>query len=72
MKQMARELTNHEDGFLQGKRYLIMDRDTKFSDSFRTFLSKEGVESVRLPPRQPVWSKNSAEPKSREFLTVVA
>jgi len=48
MKQMARELTNHEDGFLQGKRYLIMDRDTKFSDSFRTFLSKEGVESVRL------------------------
>ncbi len=28
MKQMARELTNHEDGFLKGKRYLIMDRDT--------------------------------------------
>ena len=53
MKQMARELTNHEDGFLQGKRYLIMDRDTKFCDSFRTFLSKEGVESVRLPPRSP-------------------
>jgi putative transposase len=53
MKQMARELTNHEDGFLQGKRYLIMDRDTKFSNSFRTFLSKEGVESVRLPPRSP-------------------
>jgi transposase InsO family protein len=53
MKQVARELTNHEDGFLQGKRYLIMDRDTKFSESFRTFLSKEGVEPVRLPPRSP-------------------
>ena len=28
VRQMARELTNHEDGFLKGKRYLIMDRDT--------------------------------------------
>ena len=53
MKQTARELTNHEDGFLQGKRYLIMDRDSKFSESFRAFLSKEGVEPVRLPPRSP-------------------
>ena len=53
MKQTARELTNHEDGFLKGKRYLIMDRDSKFSESFRAFLSKEGVEPVRLPPRSP-------------------
>ncbi len=29
MKQIAGELTNDEDGFLNGKRYLIMDRDTK-------------------------------------------
>jgi hypothetical protein len=53
VKQMARELTNHEDGFLNGKRYLIMDRDTKFCESFRAFLSKEDVEPVRLPPRSP-------------------
>ncbi len=53
MKQMARELTNHEDGFLQGKHYLIMDRDTKFCESFRAFLSNEDVEPVRLPPRSP-------------------
>jgi transposase InsO family protein len=53
MKQVARELTNHEDGFLQGKRYLIMDRDTKFSESFRAFLSNEDVEPVRLPPCSP-------------------
>jgi transposase InsO family protein len=53
MKQTARVLTNHEDGFLQGKRYLIMDRDSKFSESFRSFLSNEGVEPVRLPPRSP-------------------
>jgi len=53
MKTIARELTNHEDGFLGGKRYLIMDRDTKFCASFRAFLSDEGVKSVRLPPRTP-------------------
>lgn len=53
MKQIARELTNHEDGFLNGKRYLIMDRDTKFCESFRVFLQDEDIESVRLPPRAP-------------------
>ena len=53
LKQTARELTNHEDGFLKGKKHLIMDRDTKFSDSFRSFLSDEGVEPMRLPPRSP-------------------
>jgi len=53
MKQTARNLTDIEDGFLNGKRYLIMDRDTKFSDAFRKILEDEGVESVRLPPRSP-------------------
>jgi len=53
MKQTARELTNHEDGFLNGKKHMIMDRDTKFNESFRSFMSNEGVEPVRLPPRSP-------------------
>ncbi|MAD80389.1 MAG: integrase core domain-containing protein [Pirellulaceae bacterium] len=53
MKQAARELTNFEDGFLNDKRYLIMDRDTKFSESFRAFLDDEGIEPVRLPPKSP-------------------
>jgi transposase InsO family protein len=53
VKQLARELTNHEDGFLKGKRYLIMDRDTKFCESFRSLLSNEDVEPVHLPPRSP-------------------
>jgi transposase InsO family protein len=53
MKQIARNLTDCEDGFLSGKRYLIMDRDTKFTEAFRTILEDEGVESVRLPPRSP-------------------
>jgi putative transposase len=53
MKQVARDLTNFEDGFLKGKSYLIMDRDAKFCESFREILRSEGVKSVRLPPRSP-------------------
>jgi len=53
MKQIARNPTDCEDGFLRGKRYLIMDRDRKFTEAFRTILGDEGVESVRLPPRSP-------------------
>lgn len=34
VKQTARELTNHEDGFLNGKEHLIMDRDVKFRSRF--------------------------------------
>ena len=47
MKQTARELTNCEDGFLQGKQHLIMDRKTKFCEAFQSLLSKEGVQPVR-------------------------
>ena len=53
MKTVALELTNDEDGFLKDKRYLIMDRDATFSKSFRACLRREGVKSVRLPPRSP-------------------
>ena len=53
MKQMARNLTDSFDGFLLGKQYLIMDRDTKFSKAFRDILEVEGVKCVRLPPRSP-------------------
>ena len=53
MKQIARNLTDCEDGFLNGKRFLIMDRDKKFSEAFRKILEDEGTECVRLPPRSP-------------------
>ena len=53
MRQAARELTNFEDGFLNGKRYLIMDRDTKFCASFRATLRDADIKSVVLPPRSP-------------------
>lgn len=53
MKQVARELTNFEDGFLNAKRYLLMDRDGKFCPVFRDFLKNEGMEPLRLPSRSP-------------------
>ena len=53
MVQVARNLTDAEDGFLRGKKYLLMDRDTKFSEAFRATLGQAGVEAVRLPPRSP-------------------
>ena len=53
MKQVARNLTDPFDGFLLGKRYLIMDRDATFSAAFCQILRREGVEAVRLPPRSP-------------------
>lgn len=50
---MAREVTNCQDGFLNDTRYLIMDRDPKFTSEFRELLEGEGVNCVRLPPRSP-------------------
>jgi putative transposase len=35
MSQVARNVTDAENGFLRGKRYLILDRDTKYSAEFR-------------------------------------
>lgn len=53
MMQVARNVTDVSDGFLRGKRYLILDRDAKYSAEFRGFLAREGIEVVRLPPRSP-------------------
>lgn len=53
MKQAARELTNFEDGFLNGKRYLLLDHDDKFSPAFQGLLKDEGIEPVPLPPKSP-------------------
>jgi transposase InsO family protein len=53
MKQIARNLSAADDGFLLGKRYLLMDRDTKFSEAFRGILTDAGVNPVRLPPQSP-------------------
>jgi len=53
MRQIARNLTDGEDGFLNGSRHLLLDRDTKFTDEFREILDTAGVDPVKLPPRSP-------------------
>jgi putative transposase len=53
MQQCARQLTDPFDGFLLGTRYLIHDRDTKFTQAFDAFLKDSGVDIIVLPPRSP-------------------
>jgi putative transposase len=52
MLQVARNLMD-EEGALASKRYLILDRDTKYSERSRKFLNESGVEVIRLPPMSP-------------------
>src|SRR5579859_1800190 len=53
MAQIARNLLDAEEGFLVGKRYLILDRDPLYTGDFRRMLEAAGVKAVRLPPRSP-------------------
>ena len=54
MKQVAKILTDSENGFLQGKRYLIHDRDPLYrTDGFHGILKSIGVKPLRLPARSP-------------------
>jgi len=51
--QIGRNLTDGGDGFLTGKRFLIHDRDPRFTLAFRETLAAGGVQAVRLPARSP-------------------
>lgn len=53
MIQVARQLTDDFDGPLRSYRFLIMDRDDKFTPHFKAFLRREGIEPVLCPPRAP-------------------
>jgi putative transposase len=53
VQQCARQLTDPIDGFLLGKRYLLHDRDTKYTQAFDALLKDSGVEPIVLPPRSP-------------------
>jgi hypothetical protein len=41
------------DGILNGKRYLIHDRDPLFTTAFLEMVAEVGVKSVKLPPPSP-------------------
>jgi transposase InsO family protein len=51
--QLGRNLIDTEGGTLRGKRYLIIDRDTKYTDQFRRLVRESGTEVIRLPPMSP-------------------
>ena len=53
MMQVGRNLTDPFDGFLAETRFLILDRDAKYSKRFRRLLEDAGIEIVRLPRRSP-------------------
>ena len=53
MLQVSRNLIDVESGALRGKRFLIVDRDAKYSATFRQTLEREGIGIIRLPPRSP-------------------
>jgi putative transposase len=54
MAPMARNLTDAFDGFLRAPvRYVLMDRDTKFTAEFQAILTAADVKPVLLPPKSP-------------------
>jgi putative transposase len=54
MAQMARNLTDPFDGFLRAPiRYVLLDRDTKFTAAFQKTLQAADVNPVLLPARSP-------------------
>ena len=53
LMQVARNLTDAEDGFLLGMRHLVLDRDPVFTAAFRKLLMGSGVKVLRLPARSP-------------------
>ena len=53
MKQIARNATMEGCGALRDCRYLLHDRDTKFTQSFRAIIASGCVEPLALPARSP-------------------
>jgi putative transposase len=49
MSQIGRKITDAVDGVVNGKRYLIHDRDPLFTAEFLPLLADVGVQSVKLP-----------------------
>jgi putative transposase len=53
MQQMARNVTMEGCGALRNCRYLLHDRDTKYTQSFRAIIASGQVEPLALPARSP-------------------
>ena len=53
MAQIARNLTDCRDGLFLEKRFLIIDRDSKFSKKFKAILEDAGVKIILAPFQAP-------------------
>jgi transposase InsO family protein len=53
MVQIARNLTDCEGGFLNGKELLLRDRDKKYGQQFDGILKDAGIEPKPLPAESP-------------------
>jgi putative transposase len=53
MKQIARNATMEDCGALGDCRYLLHDRDTKFTQSFRAIVASARIKLLALPARSP-------------------
>jgi putative transposase len=53
MRQAARNVTIAGCAILARCRYLIRDRDTKFTSGFDMIFQSAGIEAVKLPARSP-------------------
>jgi putative transposase len=53
MQQMARNATGESWGFLDQRRYVLHDRDSKFCSLFRATLQAGGIKPSPLPARSP-------------------
>jgi hypothetical protein len=50
MLKVGKKLIDEEGGALASKRYLISDRDTKYTRQFRRLAEEGGTEIIRLRP----------------------
>jgi hypothetical protein len=66
MKQIARNVTMAGIGVLEGRKYVLIDRDSKDCASFRDILRSSGVKPIRLP----AWSPDLNSYAERWVLTV--
>jgi putative transposase len=53
MQQVARNATMEDSGYLNGRRYLLHDRDRKFCREFRETLAAGGVQCTPIPASSP-------------------
>lgn len=53
MAQIARNETMVDYGFIEGKRYLIHDRDGKYCPAFLQIIKDAGVKPLKLPAHSP-------------------